>query len=218
MKTCTVILSGGLDSTTVLYLLKKKKVDLLAVSFNYGQKHRKELIFAEKTCLELNIPHIIIPMDFLGQYLDSSLTQNIEIPEGHYKAKSMKSTVVPNRNAIMALIAHSIGYSKGYKNIALGIHSGDHFIYPDCRPKFIKNLQTLLRSSCDNNKIDIITPFLKFNKAAIIAQGLKLGVKYEHTWTCYKGQEMACGKCGSCMERKEAFKKNNTIDPLEYEA
>lgn len=218
MKT-TIILSGGADSSTLAYYLRKNGDDLLAVSFMYGQRHFKEIECAAEIAKSLNIKHFIVDISQFGKLLESSLTQDNEvIPEGHYQAENMKSTVVPNRNAIMALMAHAIGYSRGYKNIALGVHAGDHFIYPDCRREAITDLEYLLRSHNDDETIQVVAPFIEVDKTNIIKLGLELGVPYEKTWTCYSGREKACGKCGSCNERLESFKKLNQMDPLKYES
>ena len=210
MKQATIILSGGLDSSTLAYYLADKGYKLEAVSFNYGQKHIKELECAKKVAEKLNIPHTIVDMSFLGLLLNSALTNTGEqIPEGHYADDNMKRTVVPNRNATMSLIAHAIGYSKEIKNIALGVHAGDHTVYPDCRPIFVEKLQSLLQTSNADDQIKVLTPFLNIDKIDILRIGLKLDVTYGDTWTCYKGLEKACGKCGSCTERLEAFAKCN---------
>lgn len=213
MKKCIIILSGGMDSATLAYYLKDKGYELEAVSYLYGQKHSKEIECAKKVAEKLNIPHTIVDMFFLGSLLNSALTNTDEqIPEGHYEAENMKRTVVPNRNMMMATIAHAIGYSKGIKNIALGVHAGDHTVYPDCRPIFIEKLQSLLQTSNADDEIKVITPFLNIDKIDILRIGLKLDVIYGDTWTCYKGEEKPCGKCGSCVERAEAFAKCKARD------
>ena len=218
MKSATIIISGGLDSSTLAYYLYSQGYKLHAVSFLYGQKHSKEIECAKKIISNLvGVKHTIIDISFLGKELDSALTQDSEsIPEGHYQAENMRRTVVPNRNAIMALIAHAIGYSNGIKDIALGVHSGDHEIYPDCRPQSMIDLQTLLRSHNDDEEINVLTPFVGINKTAILKVGLELGVPYEDTWTCYAGRELPCGKCGSCNERLSSFKECKVQDPLFY--
>lgn len=216
MKKCIIILSGGLDSSTLAYYLKNQGYELEAISFNYGQKHLRELDCAKKIAEHLNIPHQIVDMSFLGKSLNSALTQDRDIPEGAYDGENMRDTVVPNRNSIMALIAHAIGYSKGIKDIALGVHAGDHFIYPDCRPNFIVSLEVLLQNSNDDRDIRVHTPFVNMTKGEIVKIGLELEVPYQNTHTCYKGLFPACGRCGSCDERLGAFSENNSIDPLDY--
>ena len=206
-----------MDSTTLLYYLLKKKFSVEAISFNYGQKHQKELRSARNICEALKIPFNIINMQFLGNSLNSSLTQaGKKIPNGHYASKNMKSTVVPNRNLIMTSIANAIGLSRGIKKIALAVHAGDHAVYPDCRPIFIDSLEeTLIVSSGEN--VRVLTPFIEMSKSDILKIGLKLDVPYKKTWSCYNGRKKACGKCGTCIERLEAFKDNNAIDLLKYE-
>lgn len=193
-----------------------KEHDVKAISFNYGQRHSKELERARINCSALRIPHKVIEMTFLAQLLDNSaLTGETAVPEGHYADDSMKLTVVPNRNMIMAAIAIGYAVNEDYDAVALGVHAGDHAIYPDCRPEFIEALNAV--SQIANYKaITILAPYLHADKTAIIADGIKLGVDYSQTWTCYKGLEKACGKCGSCQERLEAFKNNGVTDPLEY--
>ena len=218
MKQAVIILSGGLDSTTLAYYLKDKGCELQAISFNYGQKHSRELEYAKKTTEKLGIKHTIFDMSFLGTSLNSALTQDEQdIPEGHYEAENMRTTVVPNRNMMMATIAHAVGYSQGIKNIALGVHGGDHFVYPDCRNSFMQTLQRTLQESNEDLEIKILTPFIHLDKIDIVRLGLNLQVPYEDTWTCYKGKELACGKCGSCTERLESFEKCHSTDPLTYE-
>ena len=217
-KKCTIIISGGLDSSTLIYQLYSEGYKLHAVSFLYGQKHSREIECAKKIVSNLaGIKHTIIDISYLGKELNSALTNSNEnIPEGHYQAENMRRTVVPNRNMIMATIAHAIGYSNEIKNIALGIHAGDHFIYPDCRPEFIKEFEKTLRLSNDDEEINVITPFVNISKTEILKIGLELGVPYENTWTCYVGGDLACGKCGSCNERLSSFKECKTQDPLFY--
>lgn len=208
------ILSGGLDSTTLLYWLIKKKHTVETITFNYGQRHIKEIKSAVDTCKTLNIANTVVDISSITNLIsNSSLTSNIEVPEGHYQDENMKTTVVPSRNTIMASIAQGYAVNKNFDAISLGVHSGDHAIYPDCRPEFIKYLRrTFLRNNY--KPIKILVPFINKNKSQIIEIGKKLKVNYKLTWTCYKGEEKPCGKCGSCVERLEAFKENNLIDPL----
>ncbi len=216
-KKAFIVLSGGLDSSTLAYYLKDKGYDLCAISFDYGQKHKKELLCAKKIADNLGIQHIVIDLTSVGKYLKSSLTTNEEVPEGHYEAENMKSTVVPHRNMIMATITAALAESKNIYTIALGVHGGDHYIYPDCRPDFIDILKYCLKLSSGGEDIEILTPFLHIDKRAILSIGLSLKVPYQDTWTCYNGREKACGKCGSCQERLESFEKCNSTDPLQYE-
>lgn len=216
-KKAVIILSGGLDSTTLAYFLVNQGYDLEAISFDYGQKHVKELECAKITCNKLKINHTIIPMSWFGILVNSTLTQaDRAVPEGHYADENMRRTVVPHRNTIMATIANAIGISKDITTLALGVHAGDHFIYPDCRPVFIKCLEELFTLSADQ-KIEILAPFQNTDKTGILRKGLELEVPYEDTWTCYNGRESACGKCGSCNERLESFKLCGKMDPIHYE-
>lgn len=212
-----VIYSGGMDSFTVLNLAINQGYEVLALSFNYGQRHVKELDYAKSVCAELNIPHKIVDISAINSLLaGSSLTDDIEIPEGHYEEDSMKSTVVPNRNMILLSMAVAYAISSEATKVFYGAHSGDHAIYPDCRPEFVEKMKAVC-AIADYQATDIVTPFLHQSKIEILAKGLELGLDYSKTWTCYNGREKACGKCGACQERLEAFKLNNQTDPLDYE-
>ena len=209
------IISGGIDSTTLLYELLLEQHQVECITFNYGQKHKKEIEMAKKTCKKLNVNQKIVNITTLLPLLNSALTsKQIEIPEGHYKDSTMKLTVVPNRNMIFSSIAIEYAVSLDYDAISLGVHAGDHTIYPDCRPEFIDALQNVANVS-NYKKITILRPYLFLDKIDIVKRGIHLlNVDYSLTWTCYKGKEKPCQKCGSCIERIEAFKKNNTKDPL----
>lgn len=216
-KKVLAVVSGGMDSVTMLHDLHAQGHELSVVSFNYGQRHIKELEIAKRNTQRLKVPHKVIDMAFMAQLLDNSaLTGDVEVPEGHYAAENMKLTVVPNRNMIMASIAIGMAVNMEYDAVALGVHSGDHAIYPDCRPEFVSALRTT--SLIANYKpIDILAPYLYADKTQIIKRGLDVGVDYSDTWTCYKGGLKACGVCGSCQERLEAFHNNNIQDPVDYE-
>ncbi len=212
------VVSGGMDSITMLYDLidRGHEIDEV-ISYNYGQRHVKELDFAAHNVNRLGIKHKIIDISFMAQLLDNSaLTGDTEVPEGHYEQDNMTLTVVPNRNMILASIAIGRAVNNGVEAIALGVHSGDHAIYPDCRPEFVSALRTAALIA-NYQPIDIIAPFLYDNKTSIIARGLQIGVDYSQTWTCYKGLEKACGICGSCQERLEGFAQNGVADPLDYD-
>jgi len=212
-----MVLSGGLDSTTLLYRLVNSGHEVHAISFFYGQKHKKELSCAQATCEKLGVSHKIIDVSFLGELLDSSLTRDDqEVPEWHYTEESMKSTVVPNRNMIFTSIA--VGYAQSIKadQVALWIHAGDHAIYPDCRRKFIEKLDAVVRIS-DRHEVQLLYPFIDKDKGDIVKKWIQNNVDYSLTRTCYKWKEKACGKCGSCVERLEAFEKNGIEDPVEYD-
>lgn len=212
-----VIYSGGMDSFTVLHKAVQAGHDVYALSFNYGQRHVKELQCAAQVCQQLGIKHKIVDISAINQLLaGSSLTDNIDIPEGHYAADNMKSTVVPNRNMILLSLAVGYAVSIGANQVYYGAHSGDHFIYPDCRPEFVQKMHDVCQIA-NYEPVDIISPYLSQTKIEILADGLAMGLDYSQTWTCYNGREKACGKCGSCQERLEAFALNNTTDPLPYE-
>ena len=212
-----VIYSGGMDSFTVLHKAVQAGHDVYALSFNYGQRHVKELQCAAQVCQELGIKHKIVDISAINQLLaGSSLTDNIDIPEGHYAADNMKSTVVPNRNMILLSLAVGYAVSIGANQVYYGAHSGDHFIYPDCRPEFVQKMHDVCQIA-NYEPVDIISPYLSQTKIEILADGLAMGLDYSKTWTCYNGREKACGKCGSCQERLEAFTLNKVTDPLPYE-
>lgn len=216
MKDSVIIVSGGLDSITLLY--DKAETIALAISFDYGQNHsRKELPYAEYHCQKLGIPHITIPLTFMHQYFKSSLLEGAEaIPEGHYEEENMKSTVVPFRNGIMLAIATGIAESHELKRVYIANHGGDHTIYPDCRPEFIDAMD---KATSAGTFVDVRVeaPYTNISKADIVRRGTALGIDYAKTWSCYKGSEMHCGKCGTCVERKEAFADAGVKDPTEYE-
>ena len=213
-----LIASGGLDSTTLLHQLIHENKEVYALTFNYGQKHQKEIECAQKTCKKLGVIQKVVSLEELTQsgiFGTNALTSDREIPEGHYTDENMASTVVPNRNMIMLSIAFAYAISVRAEEVYYGAHAGDHDIYPDCRPDFVHAMQSVARL-CHYWPIELRTPYLHVPKGEIVTEGLKLNVDYTLTWTCYKGQELACGKCGSCVERLEAFKVNNVVDPLKY--
>ncbi|WP_306523853.1 7-cyano-7-deazaguanine synthase QueC [Rheinheimera sp.] len=212
-----VIYSGGMDSFTVLHNAIRAGHQVYALSFNYGQRHVKELICAQNVCQELGIHHKIVDISAINQLIGgSSLTDDIEVPEGHYAADNMKSTVVPNRNMILLSLAVGYAVSLDAQAVYYGAHSGDHFIYPDCRPEFVQKMNDVCQIA-NYEPVDIISPYLQQTKIEILKDGLAMGLDYSKTWTCYNGREKACGKCGSCQERLEAFALNQVTDPLPYE-
>lgn len=213
-----VVFSGGLDSTTALYWAKEHYDEVGSLSFTYGSKHNDiEHKYALETCLKLNIKNTLIPLDFIGQYFKSDLLESGgEIPEGYYTEENMKSTVVPFRNGIMLAVAAGFAESNGYDVIILGNHSGDHAIYPDCRPEFITGISTAIKEGTEK-RIEVVSPFCNMSKTDIVKEGEKLGVDFSLTYSCYKGGEKHCGKCGTCTERKESFEQAGVKDPTEYE-
>ncbi len=213
-----VIYSGGMDSFTILNKAYKEGYELYALTFDYGQKHSKEIAYATRVCEELGINHRIIDITAINQLLQSSsLTSSIEIPEGHYADDNMKSTMVPNRNMILLSLAIGYAIDIGASKVFYGAHSGDHAIYPDCRPEFVHAMNNVAKIA-NYEPVEIVTPYLSGDKITILKDGLAMGLDYGKSWTCYNGREKACGKCGSCVERLEAFELNNAADPLEYEA
>jgi 7-cyano-7-deazaguanine synthase len=209
-----IIVSGGMDSTTLLYDLANQGFDLHAVTFDYGQKHSKEIACATRNCKALGVPQKIINMKFFAELAGSSLTtKDKDVPEGNYADENMKQTVVPNRNMVMLAIAASFAISSKRDYIFYGAHSGDHAIYPDCRPPFVQAMKNAF-NLCDWSRVRLEAPYLRLNKADILKIGFPLSVPYEDTWTCYKGGEKPCGACGSCTERAEAFRIMNIPDPL----
>lgn len=216
------VVSGGMDSITMLYMLVDAGYTPHIVSFDYGQKHAfRELHMAAWHASYLELPHLKIPMGNIGSHLRSALTQrDADVPEGHYAAENMKATVVPNRNMIMMSIAAGIMISDTAHMLGVGVHAGDHAIYPDCRPEFIVHMETTLKVANEgfiSPEFQIFAPFVNLGKHDIVTIGSKLGVKYDYTWSCYKGGTHHCGKCGTCVERKEAFDLAGVKDPTKYE-
>ncbi len=227
-KKTVLIYSGGMDSTTLLYKLLQDKYNVYLLTFDYNQKHKKEIQAAKETIKFLKtsnlaqniIEHNVIDISSINALVNaSSLTSNnFEVPEGHYADENMKLTVVPNRNMIFLSIA--IGYAVNVQagSVCYAAHSGDHAIYPDCRPDFVEKMKNVAKIA-NYQSIDILTPFISLTKGEILEIGLslKLPVDYSKTWTCYKGKEKACGKCGACVERLEAFEFAKRKDPILYE-
>lgn len=218
MKKAIVIYSGGMDSFTALHKAIKTNDEVAAISFNYGQRHKKELEYASRVCEELGLEHRIVDLSAINPLLaGSALTDDINVPEGHYEEDSMKQTVVPNRNMIMLSIAVGYAVSVEAQSVYFGAHSGDHAIYPDCRTEFVEAMNAVC-AIANYQAVEIRAPYLHKNKIDILTDGIALGLDYAKTWTCYNGREKACGKCGSCQERLEAFELNGIEDPLAYES
>lgn len=220
MKT-TVICSGGLDSVTLAYKIhndSNRKLHSL-ISFDYGQRHKKELDFAAQCAQKLGVAHHIIDLTAVGAFLTgSALTDDIDVPEGHYTEETMRSTVVPNRNAIMLTIAYGVAAAKGAQSVATAVHAGDHFIYPDCRPDFVKNFAAMQDCALEGvADIELYTPYVNATKADIARDSDALNVPVGDTWSCYKGGDIHCGKCGTCVERIEALSLAGVTDPTQYE-
>lgn len=207
-----------MDSVTLAHRIAQDHELAGLISFDYGQRHRKELEFAGLCAEELGTEHILMDISNIGRQLTgSALTDDVDVPDGHYAEDTMKITVVPNRNAIMLAIAYGIAASRGANSVATAVHGGDHFIYPDCRPAFTSSFETMQRYALDGYaEIDLFTPYVSISKADIAAEGLRLGIDYRKTWSCYKGGEKHCGRCGTCVERREAFYLAGGIDPTDY--
>ena len=216
MKDSLIIVSGGMDSITMLYEYAERIG--MAVTFDYGSNHAdKEIPFAKLHCERLGIPHLIIPLAFMHQYFKSSLLEGADaIPEGHYEDENMQSTVVPFRNGIMLSIACGIAECNGLKSVMIANHGGDHAIYPDCRSEFIKAMSEAM-SAGTYAHINIVAPYTNITKTDIALRGKALGLNYAETWSCYKGGDKHCGKCGTCVERKEALQEAGIEDPTVYD-
>ncbi|RUU14514.1 7-cyano-7-deazaguanine synthase QueC [Mesorhizobium sp. USDA-HM6] len=218
MKTL-VVCSGGLDSVSLAHKVAAEQEIAGLLSFDYGQRHRKELGFAGLCAERLNVPHRIIDIREIGRGLSgSALTDNVDVPDGHYAEDTMKVTVVPNRNAIMLAIAFGVAAAHHADAVATAVHGGDHFIYPDCRPAFIDAFQMMQDRALDGYaNIRLYAPYVNLTKADIVEDGARHGTPFAQTWSCYKGGERHCGRCGTCVERREAFHLSRHPDPTDYE-
>lgn len=216
MKNSVIVLSGGMDSVTLLHQYRERIA--LAVTFDYGSNHNaREIECAQYQCAQLEIEHLVIPLDFMGRYFKSSLLSGADaIPEGHYEDENMKSTVVPFRNGIMLSVACGLAESRDLRHVLIANHGGDHAIYPDCRGGFIDAMSSAMREGTYEH-IDILAPYTDIDKTEIARIGHHLGIDYSHTYSCYKGGERHCGRCGTCVERKEAFRLAGIQDPTDYE-
>lgn len=216
MKDSVLIYSGGVDSTTMLYEFRDRIA--VALSFHYGSNHNdKELAFARLHCERLGIKHIVISLDFIGKMFHSSLLEGADqIPEGNYDDENMRSTVVPFRNGIMLSVAAGLAESEGLRYVMMANHAGDHAIYPDCRPGFVKAMNEAIKNGTYEG-IEISAPYTGLTKADIARRGKNLGINYAETWSCYKGGEHHCGKCGTCQERKQAFREAGIDDKTIYD-
>ena len=217
MKT-VLILSGGMDSATLAYDLPGGE-DLLCLSFDYGQRHRRELEAAARIAAERQAEHRIIRLEgFAAACPGSSLTDpTVATPHGHYAAETMKQTVVPGRNAMMLGIAFGVAAAHGAGQVATAIHSGDHTLYPDCRPAFVAALEQALNLGVwTDEPLRLYAPYIELTKTAIARRGAELGVPFALTWTCYESGPAHCGQCAACQERQEAFREAGLVDPTDY--
>ena len=217
MRDSVIILSGGMDSVTLLY--DEQERIALAISFDYGSNHNaREIPFAQMHCQRLGIRHITIPLDFMGRYFKSSLLEGANaIPEGDYADDNMRSTVVPFRNGIMLSIAVGITESNGLKYVMMANHGGDHAIYPDCTPAFVDAFDHAAEAGT-YVKVHLRAPYTHLTKADIARRGRLLGIDYSETWSCYKGGEHHCGRCGTCVERREALAEAGIDDKTLYDS
>lgn len=204
-----------MDSITMLYEYSDRIA--IGLSFDYGSNHNaREIPFARLHCERLGICHVVIGLDFMHRYFKSSLLEGADaIPEGHYASDNMKSTVVPFRNGIMLAIAAGIAESKGLRHVMMANHGGDHAIYPDCRPEFVSAFGAAVRAGTYEG-ITVEAPYTDITKADIARRGRALGIDYSETWSCYKGGERHCGRCGTCVERREALAGAGIEDTTEY--
>ncbi len=215
-KDSLIVVSGGMDSITLMY--DKRDSIALALSFDYGSKHNaRELAFARLHAERLGVEHLVIPLGFMGEhFLSDLLLSGGSIPEGRYDEENMKSTVVPFRNGIMLAVAAGLAESRGLKRMYIANHFGDHAIYPDCRAAFIRPMAEAIREGT-TNAVLTEAPYTSITKTDIARIGAALGIDYAETWSCYKGGEIHCGVCGTCVERKEAMREAGIADPTQYE-
>lgn len=212
-----VLCSGGLDSVTALYWGAGAHQIAAVLSFDYGAKHNaREIPFAAEHAKACGARHEVITLDFVERLFASHLLKSGgEIPEGHYAAENMKQTVVPFRNAIFLSVACGFAESIGAEGLVIAAHGGDHAIYPDCREEFMRAMAEAMRLGTYAG-VQLLRPFIRHTKAEIVSEGARLGVDYGRTWSCYKGGALHCGKCGTCVERREAFAHAGVRDPTEY--
>ena len=216
MRNSLIALSGGVDSTTLLYEYREEIA--CAVGFDYGSKHNaRELVAAKAICHELKIPYLIIPLAFIGEYFRSDLLlSGGEMQLGDYSEENMSSTVVPFRNGIMLSVLAGLAESRDLQQVLIANHFGDHAIYPDCRESFVKPMGEAITAGTSNG-VKLVAPYTALTKTEIVARGTRLGVPYGKTYSCYQGGERHCGRCGTCRERHEAFVANGLEDPTLYE-
>jgi 7-cyano-7-deazaguanine synthase len=217
-----VVCSGGMDSTVLAYKVKQEDPeDLTLVSFDYGQRHRRELSSAEAVADRLEAEWVLIDLVDYGAVLESSALTNREVPvpHGHYADESMRATVVPNRNAVMLSMAFGLAVDRGAKAVYTGVHAGDHPVYPDCRPEFVVALNRALRLATEGYRhpdLQLLAPFVGVDKTEVARLGVELGVPFNLTWSCYEGGPVHCGRCGTCVERREALTLAGAQDPTVY--
>ena len=214
-----VICSGGLDSVSLAHKVAAEHKLRGLLSFDYGQRHAKEVEFAAACAKRLHVPHKIVDIRAIGAALSgSALTDDIDVPDGHYAEETMKLTIVPNRNAIMLTIGFGMAAAEKVDAVAAAVHGGDHFIYPDCRPDFINAFQAMQDQALDGYAdVRLYTPYVNGSKADIVTDGARYDTPFAETWSCYKGGAQHCGRCGTCVERREAFHLAGVVDPTFYD-
>jgi 7-cyano-7-deazaguanine synthase len=212
-----VLCSGCMDSVTALHWARRQHEVVVVLSFDYGAKHNhREIPFAAEQAGLLGLPHQVITLDFMNRFFASALLRSGgEVPEGHYEATTMRQTVVPFRNAIMLAVATGFAESRGAEGLVIAAHGGDHAIYPDCREDFLQAMGDAMRYGTYTGVV-LLRPFIALSKAQIAAEGAHLGVNYARTWSCYRGGDLHCGRCGTCVERREAFLLAGLPDPTAY--
>lgn len=213
-----VVCSGGLDSATLAHRVAEAGDLSGLIAFDYGQRHRKELNFAAATAERLGAAFEAVDLASLGRHLTgSALTDEVPVPEGHYSAETMAVTIVPNRNAILLSIAFGLAASRGSDRVAAAVHAGDQAVYPDCRPEFVEAFQAMEDRALEGQgEVALHTPFVRWSKTDIAAEAGRLGVPIDETWSCYRGEEVHCGRCGTCVERREALHTAGVADPTPY--
>lgn len=213
-----LICSGGFDSVTLAYRLAAEQSLGTLLTFDYGQRHRKEIDAARRCAEQLAAPHLVMDISSIGRQLSgSALTDDIAVPHGHYSEEQMKLTVVPNRNAIMLTIAFGVAAARGFDTVALAVHGGDHFIYPDCRPDFIHLFAEMQARALDGvANVTLFAPYVDADKTTIARDAARFAVPVADTWSCYEGGDIHCGQCGTCVERIAAMAQAGVVDPTPY--
>lgn len=219
MSYAVTVLSGGMDSTVLAHYTRALYDTVDLVSIDYGQRHRRELEYAARTAARLGARHDVVDLSGIRALLTgSALTDDrVDVPHGHYAAESMASTVVPNRNATLISVAYMAAVARSADAVLVGVHTGDHFIYPDCRAEFVSQLDTALATGNEGvATVKLLAPFVHSSKTDICRLGDVLGVDWKTTWSCYEGGDVHCGRCGTCVERREAFRDAHVDDPTTY--
>jgi len=220
MSRVVLVYSGGLDSTVGLYHLADRGFDVVyALSVNYGQRHAVELMYSRWHCTRLKLQRVELDLSGIASQVLTGSSQSdptVDVPEGHYEDPKMVATVVPNRNMLLLTLAGAFAASKGIDKIVYCPHVGDRAVYPDCRPEFIEAARRVL-NVCHLYPIKLLTPFMDMAKSDIVALGHRLNVPFDMTYSCYRGQQIHCGRCSTCIERLEAFHLAGVPDPTRYE-